>query len=328
MRWFDAIERITELFVSQQNPMHLPGMWPVIVNARDENLTSDTGFTLGGMSDSLYEYFPKMFALLGGRIPHYQTLYEGSTAAAKQHLFFRPMTPQNKDILISGNARISNGVVELESQGQQLGCFVGGMLGLGGHLFSHATDVELGRKIVDGCTGAYNATTTGVMPEIFHLVPCDKSSVCVWNDQTYADAALRKAELDPVDASIDDLVASERLPPAFTAIGDRRYILRPEAIRSVFYLYRITGDTSLQDEAWKMFQDITKLTETQFTNAAIADITTIDPRTGLRPKDDRMESFWLAETLKYFYLIFSDESLLSLNEWVLNTEAHPFRRPS
>lgn len=41
-----------------------------------------------------------------------------------------------------------------------------------------------------------------------------------------------------------------------------------------------------------------------------------------------MESFWLAETLKYFYLLYSEPSLISLEEWVLNTEAHPFRRPT
>jgi len=35
----------------------------------------------------------------------------------------------------------------------------------------------------------------------------------------------------------------------------------------------------------------------------------------------------LAETLKYFYLLFSQEDVVSLDEWVLNTEAHPFRRP-
>lgn len=39
------------------------------------------------------------------------------------------------------------------------------------------------------------------------------------------------------------------------------------------------------------------------------------------------QSFWTAETLKYFYLIFSPAGLISLDEWVLNTEAHPFRRP-
>jgi hypothetical protein len=37
-----------------------------------------------------------------------------------------------------------------------------------------------------------------------------------------------------------------------------------------------------------------------------------------------MESFWLAETLKYLFLLFEDDpSVLSFDEWVLNTEAHP-----
>ena len=37
-----------------------------------------------------------------------------------------------------------------------------------------------------------------------------------------------------------------------------------------------------------------------------------------------------AETLKYFYLLFSPDNALSLTDWVLNTEAHPLRaaRPS
>jgi mannosyl-oligosaccharide alpha-1,2-mannosidase len=45
-------------------------------------------------------------------------------------------------------------------------------------------------------------------------------------------------------------------------------------------------------------------------------------------QEDYMESFWLAETLKYFYLVFSPPDLISLDDYVLNTEAHPFRRPS
>lgn len=35
----------------------------------------------------------------------------------------------------------------------------------------------------------------------------------------------------------------------------------------------------------------------------------------------------MGETLKYFYLIFADESVINLDDWVLNTEAHPFKRP-
>ena len=42
-------------------------------------------------------------------------------------------------------------------------------------------------------------------------------------------------------------------------------------------------------------------------------------------KDDTMQTFWLAETLKYFYLLFSDDDLISLDEYVFNTEAHPLR---
>lgn len=34
-------------------------------------------------------------------------------------------------------------------------------------------------------------------------------------------------------------------------------------------------------------------------------------------------SFFLAETLKYLYLLFDDVTSTSLNEWVFNTEAHP-----
>ena len=38
---------------------------------------------------------------------------------------------------------------------------------------------------------------------------------------------------------------------------------------------------------------------------------------------DRLDSFFLAETLKYFYLLFSPAHALPLDEWVLNTEGHP-----
>jgi mannosyl-oligosaccharide alpha-1,2-mannosidase len=72
-----------------------------------------------------------------------------------------------------------------------------------------------------------------------------------------------------------------------------------------------------------MFQSITHHTDTQYGNAALDDVTLLTP-----PKSDRMESFWTAETLKYFYLIFSEPELISLDEYILNTEAHPFKRPA
>jgi mannosyl-oligosaccharide alpha-1,2-mannosidase len=97
---------------------------------------------------------------------------------------------------------------------------------------------------------------------------------------------------------------------------------RPEAIESVFILYRLTADPTLPDRAWNMFNSIIKNTKTDIAHAALEDCTASNP-----PKSDRMESFWLAETLKYFFLIFSEPNIISLDEYVLNTEAHPLRRP-
>lgn len=87
---------------------------------------------------------------------------------------------------------------------------------------------------------------------------------------------------------------------------------RPEAIESVFIMYRITGDKKYQDAAWRMFQSIEKLTKTDIAHAAISDV-----RSRQTGQADKMESFWLAETLKYFYLIFSEPNVVSLDEYVL-----------
>jgi mannosyl-oligosaccharide alpha-1,2-mannosidase len=54
-KFYDAVDRITRLLAEQQDKTHLPGMWPVVVNARVPDLTMDTWFTLGAMADSTYE---------------------------------------------------------------------------------------------------------------------------------------------------------------------------------------------------------------------------------------------------------------------------------
>ena len=86
-------------------------------------------------------------------------------------------------------------------------------------------------------------------------------------------------------------------------------------------MYRITGDETWQDKGWKMFESIITATSTKYGHSAIRDTNIADPF-----KVDEMESFWLAETLKYFYLLYSTPDTISLDDWVLNTEAHPFRR--
>ena len=169
-------------------------------------------------------------------------------------------------------------------------------------IFDRPDDLPIARKLVDGCLWAYHSMPTGIMPELFHLTQCADPSDCSWIEQPYSE--------DP-----DKF-------PEFYDIQDKRYILRPEAIESLFILYRITGDETLREEAWKIFEAIENHTKTEYGNAALVDVTLVSA-----PKTDSMESFWTAETLKYFYLIFSAPELISLDEWVFNTEAHPFKRP-
>ena len=50
----------------------------------------------------------------------------------------------------------------------------------------------------------------------------------------------------------------------------------------------------------------------------LQDVTKMPPVPG-----NGMESFWLAETLKYLWLLFGDPETLPFDKWVLSTEAHP-----
>lgn len=93
------------------------------------------------------------------------------------------------------------------------------------------------------------------------------------------------------------------------------YVLRPENIESATYLYHKTGDKKYLEMGKTMFDSIIKycITETGF--AAIKDVRTMEKR-------DQMESFFLAETLKYAYLLFADIPDFDFNKAIFNTEAH------
>ena len=86
----------------------------------------------------------------------------------------------------------------------------------------------------------------------------------------------------------------------------------------------MTGDTKYQDWGWSMFEAWEKHSRVESGGyACLADVTVGGGE--LAEKKDKMESFWLAETLKYLYLLFSPPSVMPLEEWVFNTEAHPLR---
>lgn len=68
-------------------------MWPISVNPRDEDFGADTTFGLGAMADSVFEYLPKMTALLGGLVPSYEKMYTRAMDTAMKYNLCKPTSP-------------------------------------------------------------------------------------------------------------------------------------------------------------------------------------------------------------------------------------------
>ncbi|KAN0101938.1 glycoside hydrolase family 47 protein [Hyaloscypha variabilis] len=451
---------------------HAVGEWDCVAQGLEPASPGRGRFSMGGGQDSTYEYFPKEYLLLGGLDETYRKMYLKTIDAIRKWMLYRPMVPDNRDILFSGSV-LTMGEPELDlmlsGDVEHLTCFIGGMVGMSAKIFGIEGDLEIAKRLADGCVWAYESTLTGIMPEGATVMPCKSSAHCTWNETLYHEfldpigpqrdenlrrylenkaareaeeeeqrqnkaAALKtEAELsnansagsaevvsdeildelpdhpgsaalrndDPVSLHkrgsgdvpaargaasqdlppvksmyqqkaehteselasmaevgrtasnipvhphaasttptktqvfydpgqplshkeyVQQIIAQQSLPPGFVSIKSRKYILRPEAIESVWYMYRITGDETWQDKGWRMFESIINATSTEYGHSAIYDVLDSD-----HFQIDEMESFWLAETLKYFYLLYSTPDVISLDEWVLNTEAHPFKRPA
>lgn len=114
------------------------------------------------------------------------------------------------------------------------------------------------------------------------------------------------------------------------------YPLRPELIESAMYLYRATRDPYLITLGEDMLRSIQHSAKTDCGYATVKDIKD-------HTLEDRMESFFLAETTKYLYLLFDEDNfihnrgnkatlvdgpdgnkcVMDAGGHIFNTEAHP-----
>ena len=278
-KYYDAVSRVMDVFAAGQNFTRVPGLWPMYVSMRTKDVVAGRDFTVAGNADSLYEYLPKMYALLGGLEPRYAAMTTAALDATNATLVFRPMLPGEEDLLLVGNARVDGTTDEarLDPESEHLGCFVGGMYALAGRLLRRPEWAEidgLGAKLTRGCVFAYRSMPTGIMPERFNTAPCESRTRCAWDAAAFDRERQQRPEWAP------------HLPPGFTTAKDPRYLLRPEAIESVFVLYRTTGRAEFQEAAWDMFVAIAKGTATPYANAAVLDVTKAEYPL---PQEDYME---------------------------------------
>lgn len=110
------------------------------------------------------------------------------------------------------------------------------------------------------------------------------------------------------------------LPEAFTTdfqVHWGQHPLRPEFVESTYFLHKATGDPYYLEAGRSILESLQKYARVPCGFAAVKDV-----RTGTH--EDRMDSFVLAETLKYLYLLFAfkEDILLDLDHFVFTTEAH------
>lgn len=230
----------------------------------------------------------------------------------------------------------------------------------------HDEEILLAKELMKTCWATYLATKTGLAPEItyFNIDDPPRMMADMFPDSTMTkgnekskggnDLHLVSQPLYP----LEDKTRPWRRDIDIHA-QDQHNLQRPETVESLFYMYRITGDETYRHWGWEMFKSFIKYTavveedpssssddtssnsdtdsngntgSSSFTqkgskNSYITGFTSLSNANTIPPiTRDNMESFWLAETLKYFYLLFSDREFIPLEETVLNTEAHPMPR--
>lgn len=166
-----------------------------------------------------------------------------------------------------------------------LTCYLPGTLALGHKLGMPEDHLTLANDLLKTCYETYAQQPTFLAPEITYF-----------NTQ---------------EDSTSDM---------YVKTNDAHNLLRPEFIESLWYMYQLTKNTTYQEMGWKIFQAIEKYTKVTNGYTSIGNVRNI---ANLRYKD-MMESFFLSETLKYLYLLFSgNPKLLDLEKIVMNSEAHP-----
>lgn len=101
-------------------------------------------------------------------------------------------------------------------------------------------------------------------------------------------------------------------------VKEARYPLRPEIVESAYYLHRYTRDPRYLEMGRVFFEDLKRYCRVEHGYTVLKDVVT-------KEKGDLMPSYFLAETLKYLYLLFSPDDPVDFAHVVFNTEAHPFR---
>jgi len=313
--FWDKAEKVIQV-IDDQAPKD--GLVPIYLHPTTGEFRGNN-IRLGSRGDSYYEYLIKQYLQTNKQEPVYEKMWKEALQGVRKHL----ITYTSKSKLTVLGERPNGLEGDLSSKMDHLVCFMPGTIALAvtsGKPEWDATvskkwskqnerDMQLARELMQTCWGMYKFMATGLAAEITYFKVDDPPLPENTRHQAPADF-----DPDPNAEWRQDFEVHQY---------DHHNLQRPETVESLFYMWRITGDVKYREWGWEMFKSFVNYTAVEdgggFTSLSDANI--IPPVT-----KDNMESFWLAETLKYFYLLFSPNDLLPLDKVVFNTEAHPFPR--
>ncbi|KAJ5115920.1 Glycoside hydrolase family 47 [Penicillium angulare] len=293
------------------------GLLPIFVHP-DSGRFQYPEIRLGSRGDSYYEYLVKQYLHTCGNEPIYSEMWEEALQGIQRNLV---TTTKHSNLQII--AELPQGIGStLSPKMDHLVCYLPGSIAIGvteGKTEKEARklptwnaqkeeQMKLARELMKTCWAMYAVTNSGLSPEI------------AWFEADEADL-VPFAGLKPRPRSSNNVKNWKKdinIRPL-----DAHNLQRPETVESLFLMFRVTEDPIYRKwglEIFKAFQNHTKL-EGGKGYTSLDDVTKNPPT-----QRDNMESFWLAETLKYLYLLFSPREYLPLTEVVFNTEAHPFPR--
>ncbi|CCM04172.1 uncharacterized protein FIBRA_06334 [Fibroporia radiculosa] len=309
--YFHNVDRLMDVIRDANVPGYkFPTIWDY-----NEGIPANEQFSAGAFADSAYEYLLKQYLLTSKSESKVHDLYLHVANSVIENLLY--ITP-NRRLLYVTDTNNDNPSHKFE----HLSCFLPGLLALGAHTLDlPARDAQIHMWAAEGlaytCWMTYADQPSGLGPDEVNMVPMPKSDENprggLWVDHLERWERTRS----PVPPGL------ERVPPLLQGERDYSmrkpgYFLRPEAVESMYLLWRITGDEAWRERGWAVFQALERETKTSSGYASLSSV----ERTPASKKDE-MPSFFMAETLKYLYLLFTDEEIIPLNQWVFNTEAHP-----
>lgn len=281
------------------NPAPLPGLAAQGIDPKTGKPVGGYG-TWGGGTDSYLEYLVKYPRLTNTDDKVFADTWYTAVHSSNQTL--KSISTVGKYVYLADYDNHK----KIRHISSHLACFHAGNWIFGGRLLDEEWIVNVGLELNEACWNTYASTATGIGPETFAWISPDGD---------YTGGPSPNADQKSFYNQHGFYVTTPY------------YVLRPEVIESNFYAWRATGDKKYYDRAVNVINSFNKyLTLINGDKidgyAGIEDVN--DPNT---QKIDSSESFWYAEVLKYLYLTFSSPDYISLDEYVFNTECHPFKAP-